>query len=143
MRTILEILRLRLDTGLSERKTARSVDVPCMTVQGYHARFHVSGLAWALAPNVDEAALEHVLFTYEVPLPVAGRLLPDWATIAREKKRKGVTLHLLCQEYRSIERDGCGHSQFVVLSRRWRATLDPVLRQKYCAGARAFVDDAS
>ena len=67
---------------------------------------------------------------------------PDWATIAREKKHKGVTLHLLWQEYRSVDGDGYSYSQFAELYRRWRRTLDPVLRQEYRARERAFVDYA-
>ena len=142
MRTILDVLRLRLDAGLSERHTARSVGVPRTTVQDYLARFRGSGLAWPLAPDVDEAALECALFARDPALPRASRPLPDWTAIAREKKRKGVTLYLLWQEYRNGERDGYVYSQFEEHYRRWRATLDPVLRQEYRAGERAFVDYA-
>ena len=39
MRTILDALRLRLEVGLSERKTARSLGVPRSTVQDYLVRF--------------------------------------------------------------------------------------------------------
>ena len=44
MRTILDVLRLRLEVGPSERNTARSLGVPRTTVQDYLARFRVSGL---------------------------------------------------------------------------------------------------
>ena len=44
MRTILDVLRLRFDAGLSERNTARSLGVPRTTVQDYLARFRGSGL---------------------------------------------------------------------------------------------------
>ena len=142
MRTILEVLRLRLGAGLSERKTARSLGVPRTTVQDYLVRFRASGLSWPLAPDVDEAALEHALFARDAWPPVASRPLPDWAAVAREKKRKGVTLHLLWQEYRSVERHGYGYTQFAEHYRRWRATIDPVLRQEYRAGERVFVDYA-
>ena len=37
---------------------------------------------------------------------------------------------------------GVGYSQFAAHYRRWRATLDPVLRQEYQAGERTFVDYA-
>ena len=57
MRTILDVLRLRLEVGLSERRTARSLGVPRSSVQDYLARFRVSGLTWPLAPAVDDAAL--------------------------------------------------------------------------------------
>ena len=43
MRTIREVLRLRLDAGLSERHTARSLGVPRITVQDY---FAVARVAW-------------------------------------------------------------------------------------------------
>ena len=106
MRTILDVLRLRLDAGLSDRHTARSLGVPRTTVQDYLARFRASGLAWPLAPHVDETALEAALFARDPTPPVASRPLPEWPVIAREKKRKGVTLHLLWQEYRQGEPEG-------------------------------------
>jgi transposase len=118
MRTILDVLRLRLETGLSERKSARSLGVPRTTVQEYLARFGVSGLAWPLAPDMDEATLARALFAQQVPLPVTSRPLPDWATIAGEKKRKGVTPYLLWQEYRSREPAGYGYSRFAEHYRR-------------------------
>lgn len=77
MRTILDLLRLRLDAGLSERNTTRSLGVPRTTVQDYLASFHGSGLAWPLTSGVDEAALEHALFTHDRSLSAASRPLPD------------------------------------------------------------------
>lgn len=142
MRKILEVLRVRLDAGLSERVTARSLGVPRSTVHDYVVRFRASGLAWPLAPDVDEAALEHALFAHDARPPTATRPLPAWAAIAREKQRKGVTLYLLWQEYRLVEPGGYGYSQFAAHYRRWRTTLDPVMRQEYRAGERAFVDYA-
>lgn len=50
--------------------------------------------------------LERALFPFDAGPPAALRALPDWAAVAREKKRKGVTLQLLWQEYRGVERDG-------------------------------------
>jgi transposase len=111
-------------------------------VQDYLVRFRGSGLTWPLAPEIDAAALERALFASEVRAPITARAVPDWATIAQEKKRKGVTLQLLWHEYRSIEPSGYSYSQFAEHYRRWRMTLDPVLRQEYRAGDRAFVDYA-
>ena len=142
MRTILNALRLRLDTGLRERQTARSLGVPRSTVQDSLVRFRTSGLPWPLPHGVDDGALERALFTCDVRLPAAKRPLPDWVTIAREKKRKGVTLYLLWQEYRSAEPTGYGYSQFAEHFRRWRTTLDPVLRQEYRAGERTCAEYA-
>jgi transposase len=142
MRTIREVLRLRLEAGLSERQAARSAGVPRSTVQDYVARFRASGLAWPLAATMDDVALERALFACERAPVVTPRPLPDWAQIAQEKKRKGVTLLLLWQEYRGTEPAGYSYSQFAEHYRRWRATIDPVMRQEHPAGERTFVDYA-
>jgi transposase len=143
MRRILDVLRLRLGAPpMSDRHTARSLGVPRTTVRDYVSRFRATGLVWPLVPELEEAALEHALFAREVAPPAASRPLPDWALIAREKKQKGVTLQLLWQEYREREPAGYAYSQFAEHYRRWRAQLDPVLRQEYRAGERAFVDYA-
>ena len=62
MRTIREVLRLRLDEGLSERQTGRSLGVPRTTVQDYCARFRASGLTWPCAGALNNVALEQALF---------------------------------------------------------------------------------
>ena len=61
MRTILNPLRLRLESGLRERQTARSLGAPRSTVQDYLRRFRASGLPRPLEVHVDEAALERFL----------------------------------------------------------------------------------
>ena len=91
MRTIREVLRLRLDAGLSERQTGRSLGVPRTTVQDYCARFRASGLTWPRAGALDDVALEQALFARDPAPLTTSRPLPDWALIAQEKKRKGVT----------------------------------------------------
>lgn len=142
MRTIRDVLRLRFDAGLSERQTARSLGVPRTTVQDYTARFRASGLTWPIAAGLDDGALEQALFA-RVPVPPGTtRPLPDWARLAQEKQRKGVTLMLLWQEYRQAEPSGYSYSQFAEHYRQWRQTIDPVMRQEHRAGERIFVDYA-
>ncbi len=57
MRMIRDVLRLRLEAGLSERRAARSLGVPRSTVQDYCARFRASGLTWPLATALTDGAL--------------------------------------------------------------------------------------
>jgi transposase len=142
MRLIRDVLRLRFEVGLSERLTARSVGVPRSTVQDYCGRFHTSGLSWPLAPALDDVALEAALFHRPPLRSPASRPVPDWAVVAAEKKQKGVTLHLLWQEYRRAEPSGYSYSQFAERYRQWRMQLEPVLRQEHRAGERVFVDYA-
>ena len=79
MRMIREVLRLRLEAGLSERHAARSLGVPRTTVQDYCARFGASGLTWPLVAALTDEALEQALFTRAIAPAPAGRPLPDWA----------------------------------------------------------------
>jgi len=142
MRMIRDVLRLRQEAGLSERHAARSLGVPRSTVQDYCARFHASGLTWPLAAAMTDGALEQALFARAITPAPASRPLPDWAHIAQEKKRKGVTLLLLWQEYREREPTAYSYSQFALHYRQWRDTIEPVMRQEYRAGERLFVDYA-
>ena len=142
MRMIRDVLRLRLEAGLSERRAARSLGVPRSTVQDYCARFRASGLTWPLATALTDGALEDALFARATTPSSATRPLPEWAVIAQEKQQKGVTLWLLWHEYRAREPAGYSYSQFAVHYRQWRATIDPVMRQEYRAGERLFVDYA-
>jgi transposase len=60
----------------------------------------------------------------------------------QELKRKGVTLYLLWREYLGREPAGYRYSQFAEHYRRWLARVEPVMRQVYKAGEKAFVDNA-
>jgi transposase len=138
----MDVLRLRFDSGLSERATGRSLGIPRPTVRDYVLRFRASGLTWPLAAQIGEEALEQALFKRGEFPPVRTRPLPDWALIAKELKRKGVTLQLLWQEYRGRETSGYGYSQFAAHYRSWLERVDPVMRQQYKAGERGLVDYA-
>ena len=67
---------------------------------------------------------------------------PDWAHVHRELRRKGVTLSLLWEEYRSDQPEGYGYSRFCELYSQWEGKLSPVMRQRHPAGERLFVDYA-
>lgn len=142
MRRVADVLRLKFDAGLSDRAIGQSLGVPRTTVRDYVRRFQASGLAWPLAPALDEDALQQALFRRRELPPSAARPLPDWALLHTELKRKGVTLQLLWQEYREREPTGYGYSQFAVHYKAWLDRVDPVLRQPYKAGERALVDYA-
>jgi len=46
------------------------------------------------------------------------RIEPDWAALARELKRPGVTMMILWEEYREINQESYGYSRFCDLLRR-------------------------
>ena len=95
MRKIKEVLRLKWEHGLSNRKIARSCSISRSTVAEYLRRAEEAGLSWPLPPELDEAELEKQLFPPPLVLPPGSRPLPDWSYIHRELRRKGVTLFLL------------------------------------------------
>jgi transposase len=142
MRKIKEVLRLCWGHGLSKRKAAMSCAISRPSVNEYLRRAEEAGLTWPLPADLDDGALERLLFPCAPTLPAAARALPDWSTIHRESKRKGVTLFLLWQEYRETHPEGYQYSWFCERYRAWQGTLDVVMRQDHRAGEKLFVDYA-
>jgi transposase len=142
MRQVHEVLRLKWAVGLSERQIARSLGLSRPTVAAYVQRAHVAGLSWPLPEGLDAATLEQRLFPSAAPPVPATRLVPDWATVHHELKRKGVTLFLLWQEYKAATPEGFQYSWFCHAYRAWASKLNVVMRQSHRAGEKLFVDYA-
>lgn len=136
-----EILRLHFEFGLSERKIATSCGVARSTVADYLSRAREASLTWPLPEDLDEDALERLLFAPQ-PRPNPKRPVPDYEQIRKELTRKGVTLQLLWEEYREEHADGYSRTQFYEQFRNWRGAIDPVMRVQHKAGDKLFVDYA-
>lgn len=129
MRHVREILRLSLDAGLSTRVVGDRIGVGSTTVRDTLKRFARAGLAWPVLATMSDIELEGRL--YGVPGVKPGRRKlpePDWSVLARELKRKHVTLQVLWEEYTS---DHPGLS------------LQPVLRSVPALGRPAAAGDAA
>lgn len=140
MRKIREVLRLKFECGLTNRKIAKSVYIARSTVGDYIQRARDAGLPWPLPEDMDDAGLEQALFSQVFRVAKNQGLPLDFLYIHKELKRKGVTLMLLWQEYKSHTPQGYQYSQFCHLYRQWRDKLDPVMRQDHRAGEKLFVD---
>ncbi len=140
MRKIREVLRLKWDGGLSNRRIAQSCAIGRPTVTEYLRRAADAGLAWPLPADLDDTALERRLFPQAASLAVDLRTVPDWARVHQELKRKGVTLILLWEEYKVACPEGLQYSAFCLHYRAWRGTRDVVMRQSHRAGEKLFVD---
>ena len=127
MRKIRDVLRLR-EGGLSLRQIAKSLGLGRSTVGDTLARACKAGLRWPLPGDLDEAALERMLYRAPTVLSAEGRPQPEWPVLHRELRREGVTRFLLWQEYREAYPDGYGYSQFCSLYHQWAKALEPVLR---------------
>jgi len=140
MRTIREILRLKLECGLSARQIARTSGLARSTVGDYVARFHASGLPWPPPQNLSDSDLERHLFQ-DVSAPKGlSRPEPDWQYVHQELRRKGVTLLLLWQEYKATHPEGFQYAWFCEAYRVWHGKRDLVMRQHHLAGEKLFVD---
>ena len=138
MRKIREVLRLKA-AGLSNRRIAHICGIGRTTVADYLYRFSASRLSWPLAEGIDEEEIERQLFP-EPPRASESRFLPDWPLIHQELKKKGVTLALVWEEYKSSHPDGYQYSRFCELYRGWRGKQRVWMRQEHKAGEKLFVD---
>ncbi len=143
MRRVREILRLRLDAGLSSQEAAGRMGVARSTLREMQRRFDRSGLPWPLPLDLTDADLESRLYGGAgTKQGHRRRVEPDWATLNRELKRKHVTLQILWDEYIDANPDGYRYSRFCELYRGWEARLPVTMRQTHLGGDKLFVDYA-
>jgi transposase len=142
MRQVREVLRLKWACGLSNRQIAYSLRISRPTVAQYVQRATAAGLSWPLPEDLNEEALERRLFVTAHQTLSVNRPMPNWATVHQERKRKGVTLLLLWQEYKAATPDGLQYSSFCEAYRTWAKKRDLVMRQSRRAGETLFVDYA-
>ena len=141
MRKIREVLRLHHDAGMGIRAISRSLKASPSTVREYLIRAKAQGLSWPLPESLDDAGLLRRL--YPMPAQSTSRFPPpDWSKVHRELRRKGVTLALLWEEYKTVHPEGMQYSWFCRQYRAWAAKVDVVMRQEHRAGEKMFVDYA-
>lgn len=143
LRMIKEVLRLKLDAGLSHQQTAQVLRVSKGVVTKYVGLASAAGLTqWATIKDLDEHALQVRLLSRGPS--TSNVVMPDFGKIHRELARKGVTLMLLWQEYVAAhpgERTW-GRTQFFEHYRAFARSLKRSMRQVHLAGEKLFVDYA-
>ena len=137
------ILRLTHEQGLSVREVGLRLKLSKTTVATYLHRAREAGLdCWPLPPGRDDdATLKQVLFQ-RVGRPPRDLTEPDWPKMAAEMKRKGVTLVLLWEEYRTAHPDGYGYTWFCERYREFENRISPRYRNRHEAGAVMQTDYA-
>ena len=142
MRKVREVLRLKYACGASERVIAQSIGIGRTAVGEYIRRAAVIGITWPIPDEFDDPSLERKLFAPAGYNPPRSKPLPDFGHIHAELRRRGVTLALLWEEYRSHHPDGYGYSRFCDLYGEWRLGVTATMRQTHAAGEKLFVDFA-
>ena len=145
MRKIIEVPRLKLDCGISEREISRSCLISRSTVADYVSRATITGLKWTEAVSLTDAEIEDRLFPAQTITETKQRPLPDFNYIydqLRAYQKLNLTLAQLWLEYKEKHADGYQYFQYCELYRCWRKKLDYCMRQEHRAGEKVFVDYA-
>src|SRR3984957_20358057 len=86
--------------GLSDTAVSRSVRIARSTVKGYLDRAAAGRLNWDTLAELSEEEQDRRLFA-AVDTRHWDRPVPDWETVEKELRGRGVTLRLLWLEYLS------------------------------------------
>ena len=96
MRTIIDVLRLKHECGLSYRQIAGSLGISVGTVTNYLSAAQQAGLSWPIPYDWDETSLARVLAPSSSWVTSQEAFAPvDFAGMHQELKGKGVTRQLL------------------------------------------------
>jgi transposase len=143
MRTLKEVLRLKLDAKLSHAQVASSLKLSKGVISKYLAMATAAGLDWASICALEEVELERRLLARAAP-PVSAFAVPDYGRIHHEMRRKGMTLMLLWEEYQIefASQKTWRYTQFCEHYRNFAKSLKRSMRQVHRAGEKLFIDYA-
>ena len=143
MRKLREILRLRLQAGLSVRAISRSTKLSVGGVQKLLSRAETLSLTWPLPAELDDARLAELFYPGADTHANPRREAPDWAAVHEELKRPHMTRQLVWEEYTQRYPNRCvSYSQFCDRYRHWLGRQQRTMRQSHKAGEKCFVDYA-
>ncbi len=139
MRKIKEVLRLKFEARLSHERIGAATGLSKGAVSKYVQRAISKSLSWPLPQDLDDTALERLLFPQVVQREHF--VHADYAYVHQELKRKGVTLQLLWEEYHGVHGERAyQYSQFCWHYQRFRDSLARSMRQTHRAGEKLFID---
>ncbi len=102
-----------------------------------------AALRWPLPEELSDTQLRQLLFPDRRQAPPLPKVLPDFARIHQELKRKGVTRYLLWQEYAEQHpKQHYSYTRYAELYQDYQRYLRVTLRQTHRAGEKLFVDYA-
>lgn len=139
MRKIREILRLRWGQRRSVREVTRSLEVSTGVVARAEQRARAAELSLEQVDALGDVELERRMYGRS-GTPQRERPTPDPGYIHHERKKPGVTLELLHQEYLEQHPDGYGYTAFCEVYRRWLKRRGLSMRGVHRAGEKCFTD---
>lgn len=143
MRQLREILRLRLHAELSMRQIRDSLRLSLGTVQKVVSTAEEVGLDWETIERIDDQQLARAIYPESDVRTSQHFQLPDWCEVHQELKHKGVTKHLLWEEYtQQYPNRSYSYPQYCFLYQSWLKKQKRSMRQTHKAGDKLFVDYA-
>ena len=141
VRKLRELLRLRLQAGLSIRAISRSTKLSVGGVQKLLSRAEALSLTWPLPDDLDDARLAELFYPGADAGGGSRCEVPDWAVVHEELRRPHVTKRLVWEEYTQRYPSRCySYSQFCDRYRHWLGRQQRTMRQTHKAGEKCFVD---
>lgn len=139
MRSLRQILRYRLEMGVSAEQTALALNVSKGTVINTTKRFKECGLPWPLPQDVTDSTLEERLYPVKHQPKQTDPNLPTLSYIEEELAKKHVTLQCLYSEYCQTTIDPISRAAFY---RYYNKIKHPAVSMPmdYQGGDTVFVD---
>jgi transposase len=140
---IRQILRLHCQ-GYSKLKISMQTGIARNTLKKYIKEFIACRLTFDEINELSDKDLDD-LFVKPDDKPLNDRqqkLFELFPAMDKELKKKGVTRHMLWEEYRRDHPDGLGISQFKLYFSQWRAQVNPTMHMEHKAGDKLYVDFA-
>jgi len=143
MRNLRELLRLRLQADLSLRQIKSSLRISLGAVQKITSKADELRLDWAKIQTLNDQQLAHLFYPRSDTYASSTFELPDWVDVHRELRRKGVTKHLLWEEYtQQYPNRSYSYPQHCFLYQQWANKQKRSMRQVHKAGDKLFIDYA-
>jgi len=114
-----EIIRFKIQHGLSIRQISMALNLKKSTVSDYLRRYRASGLTPEDIPKMSDREIIAALFPERKVSGCRDSIRPpDFAQMYTELKYRHITRQLLWEEYRSVNPNGYGYSQYCQLNNR-------------------------
>jgi len=139
MRKLREILRLHIESKLSNQQIADALRISKTTVFNTLSRFKESEITWPISEDMPDTELEARIYRKESSKDKEG-ILPDIEYIHEELSRPHMTLELLWNEYAQNNPEGLSRSSFYRHYRKYRKGLSVSMKVIHKGGDKVFVD---
>lgn len=140
MKKIRDIIKLKIETDLSNRQIAKTLVVSRPAVTEYWDQFQTSGIDYNKLKEIPDSKLLEFLKRDKKSNTRHATLVGYFPYFANELTRVGVTLQILWKEYRKKHPDGYEYSQFCYHFQVWKKNSEVRMHIEHKAGDKMFVD---